>query len=71
MKSIRNVLVVEDEQIIRTTLREFLTGEGFIVSEAGSVAEALQVVRQRDFSVAICDVRLPDGDGIQLLRRLQ
>ena len=36
MKSIRNVLVVEDEQIIRTTLREFLTGEGFIVSEAGS-----------------------------------
>jgi DNA-binding NtrC family response regulator len=71
VKSIRNVLVVEDEQIIRTTLREFLTGEGFIVSEAGSVAEALQVVRQRDFSVAICDVRLPDGDGIQLLRRLQ
>lgn len=71
MKSVRNVLVVEDEQIIRTTLREFLTTEGFIVAEAGSVAEALNQVRQRDFSVAICDVRLPDGDGIQLLRRLQ
>lgn len=70
MKSTRNVLIVEDEPIIRNTLREFLTSEGFLVSEAGTAAEALSQVRQRDFVVAICDVRLPDGDGIGLLRRL-
>jgi DNA-binding NtrC family response regulator len=70
VKSTRNVLIVEDEPIIRNTLREFLTGEGFLVSEAGTAAEALTQVRQRDFIVAICDVRLPDGDGIGLLRRL-
>lgn len=67
----RSVLIVEDEAIIRKTLAEFLTGEGFDVAQAGSMADALQVARTRDFNVAICDVQLPDGDGIVLQRRLQ
>lgn len=67
----RSVLIVEDETIIRKTLAEFLTGEGFEVAQAGSMAEALQVARSRDFHVAICDVQLPDGDGIVLQRKLQ
>ncbi len=67
----RSVLIVEDEVIIRRTLREFLSGEGYEAVEAGTAAVALGHVRQRDFHVAICDVRLPDGDGIQLCRRLQ
>jgi DNA-binding NtrC family response regulator len=71
VKNARHVLIVEDEQIIRNTLREFLVSEGFIVAEAPTAAEALNLVRQRDFAVAICDVRLPDGDGIQLLKRLK
>lgn len=70
MKSTRHVLIVEDEPIIRNSLREFLTGEGFLVVETGTIADALAQVRQRDFAVAICDVRLPDGDGIGLLKRL-
>jgi DNA-binding NtrC family response regulator len=71
VKPIRSVLIVEDEEIIRTTLREFLSGEGFDVSEAGTVSEAIIKMRQHDFLVAICDVQLPDGDGIQLSKRLQ
>lgn len=71
MKNSRRVLIVEDEEIIRTTLREFLSGEGFDAVEAGTVAEAMSQVRDRDFVVAICDVQLPDGDGIQLSKRLQ
>jgi DNA-binding NtrC family response regulator len=66
----RSILVVEDEQVIRSSLREFLTEEGFAVSEADSVAQALTLARQQDFQVAICDVRLPDGDGVQLLKKL-
>lgn len=67
----RSVLIVEDEQIIRTSLGEFLTEEGYDVVTAGNVAAALQHARQRDFQVAVCDVQLPDGDGLALLRRLQ
>lgn len=66
----KSILIVEDEDIIRETLSEFLTSEGFEVATASNVTEALKLVRERDFDVGICDVQLPDGDGVQLLRRL-
>ncbi len=71
MKKHRTVLIVEDEVVIRTTLSEFLDGEGFNVAEAANVGEALALAKEREFQVALCDVQLPDGDGIALLRRLQ
>ena len=67
----RSVLIVEDEEIIRTTLHEFLLSEGFDAVSAGSVGQALQLARSREFQVAICDVQLPDGDGVALLRKLR
>lgn len=71
MKGSRSILIVEDEDVIRSSLKEFLTDEGYEVSAAGTVAQALSLARAKDFLVAICDVQLPDGDGIDLLRRLQ
>lgn len=66
----RRILVVEDEEIIRTTLSEFLSSEGYAVRVAGDVAAALRQADAHDFDVIICDVQLPDGDGIDLMRRL-
>lgn len=67
----RSILICEDEAVIRDTLSEFLTGEGYTVTTVGSTAAAIDAVKRQDFNVAICDVQLPDGDGIQLLRRIQ
>lgn len=66
----KSILIVEDEQIIRETLAEFLSGEGFQVVTAPCVSDAIKLAHERDFDVAICDIQLPDGDGVQLLRRL-
>jgi DNA-binding NtrC family response regulator len=66
----RTILIVEDEDIIRNSLSELLTGEGFHVSEAGRVGDAVELAKETDFDVAICDVQLPDGDGLTLLRKL-
>ncbi len=66
----RHILIVEDEEIIRNTLGEFLEGEGFQITKAASVAEGIQAAKDQDFHVAICDVQLPDGDGIKLMRQL-
>ncbi|MEZ6043385.1 MAG: sigma-54 dependent transcriptional regulator [Planctomycetaceae bacterium] len=66
----KSILIVEDEQIIRETMAEFLQGEGFEVRATGTVSEALNIVKERDYDVAICDVQLPDGDGVRLLRQL-
>ena len=70
MSTHRTVLIVEDEDIIRNSLTELLTAEGYAVSETGRVGVALELAEQTDFDVAICDVQLPDGDGIALLRKL-
>ena len=66
----KSILIVEDEPIIRETLAEFLMGEGFEVRTTGTVAEALSIARERDYDVAVCDIQLPDGDGVKLLRQL-
>jgi DNA-binding NtrC family response regulator len=65
------ILLVEDEDIIRTTLKEFLIGEGFLVTEAATAEAALELARRQDFEVAVCDVQLPDGDGVQLLKKMR
>ena len=70
MSTHRTVLIVEDEDIIRNSLTELLTAEDYAVSETGRVGEALELAETTDFDVAICDVQLPDGDGIALLRKL-
>lgn len=70
MSNHRSVLICEDEAVIRRSLAELLSGEGYVVSPAEKFADALMLARSHDFDVAICDVMLPDGDGIDLLKRL-
>jgi len=66
--SIRQILIVEDEPIIRNTLAEFLSSEGYQVAKAASVEEGMARAKEKDFHLAICDIQLPDGDGIKLMR---
>jgi DNA-binding NtrC family response regulator len=66
----RSVLVVDDEPLIRATLAEYLTGEGFAVTACASGEEALALAEQRPYHVALCDVQLPGIDGIEVLERL-
>jgi len=62
------VLVVDDEKLIRFTLRESLAGEGYVVHEAADVAEGMREFERHAIDCAILDHRLPDGDGFELLR---
>jgi DNA-binding NtrC family response regulator len=66
----RTVLVVDDEPLIRATLAEYLSGEGFVVTACASGEEALAEAGQRPYDVALCDVQLPGIDGIEVLERL-
>jgi DNA-binding NtrC family response regulator len=64
------LLIVDDEPLIRATLAEYLSGEGFAVTACGSGEEALALARERRFDVVLCDVQLPGLDGIELLEEL-
>jgi two-component system response regulator PilR (NtrC family) len=62
------VLVVDDEASLRELLRIVLEGEGYQVSLAASYKEATRELSQRTFDLVICDIVLPDGNGLDLLR---
>ena len=65
------VLVVEDEPQMRRFLRACLTSHGYRLVEAGSVREAEQLATSHNPEVVLLDLGLPDGDGIELTRRLR
>jgi DNA-binding NtrC family response regulator len=65
------ILIVDDELLIRDTLAEYLTQEGYAVTVCGSAEEALEVAGRQPFAVALCDMQLPGLDGLALLERLQ
>uniref|UniRef100_UPI0031E1A2F8 response regulator transcription factor n=1 Tax=Saccharothrix mutabilis TaxID=33921 RepID=UPI0031E1A2F8 len=67
------VFLVDDHEIVRVGVRELLDGEDGleVVGEAGSVDEALARVPGSGAEVAVLDVRLPDGNGIELCRELR
>jgi DNA-binding NtrC family response regulator len=70
LNSSASILIVDDEPLIRATLSEFLTQEGFEVQSCANGEEALAAAAQRHFDVALCDVQLPGMDGMELLDRL-
>jgi two-component system response regulator PilR (NtrC family) len=63
-----NLLIVDDEQSYRQLLTLVFGSDGHIIHTAASGTEALQVLQKERVQVLISDVRLPDMDGIQVLR---
>ena len=64
------ILVVDDEALIRFALNDRLTADGYRVIEAETAAEA--VAKSRDgVDLVLLDYRLPDGDGLSVLRRIK
>ncbi len=66
----QSVLVVDDEENFLTLLKWFLTQQGYDVSTAANPDDALDMVRQRTFDIALLDIKLGSGDGLQLLEQV-
>ena len=66
-----SLLVVDDEPDLRTLYELTLLREGYDVETAGGVEEALLHLKDRTYSALITDMRLPDGTGLDLLRKLE
>ncbi len=65
------ILIVDDEPSILTTLQKALTLEGYGVDVAGGVRVAEEKLKKRSYDLCLFDVLLPDGDGIDLLQRVR
>jgi DNA-binding NtrC family response regulator len=65
------ILVVEDEEVLRLTVRRFLQHEGYAVAEAASCQQALESYRTSPPDAILLDYLLPDGNALELLPRLR
>jgi CheY-like chemotaxis protein len=62
-----HILIVDDEDVVRFTLRSFLEHLGHRVSEAADAASALQVLQEISCDLILLGYRLPDLNGLELL----
>jgi DNA-binding NarL/FixJ family response regulator len=63
------VVIVDDHRLFRSGVRAELGAEVEVVGDAGTVAEALEVIRQQRPDVVLLDVHMPDGGGVEVIRR--
>ncbi|MBM4287735.1 MAG: response regulator [Deltaproteobacteria bacterium] len=65
------ILLVDDEDRFRTTMRKLLTGHGLDVTDVDSGHKALTALASQDFDVIVLDLRMPDMDGINTLKAMK
>lgn len=67
----QTVLVVDDEERIRSSLRGILADEGFRVLDTGSAPAVMEIIAREQPALVLLDVWMPEVDGIELLRRIK
>jgi DNA-binding NtrC family response regulator len=61
------ILVIDDEPAIRRILREILEHEKYNVDDAASAVDALPLVKENEYDAILCDIKMPQMDGIEFL----
>ena len=67
----KKILIIDDEEKIRTLLSRIIGLEGFEVQQAGDCKTGLIKLERDDFDVVLCDVKLPDGNGVELTKKIK
>jgi putative two-component system response regulator len=67
----QTILVVDDERLVNAIMARYLSQVGYTCVAAHSGKEALEMLQQHPCSLALCDIRMPGMDGIELLKRIK
>ena len=65
------IIVVDDDENIRNTMKTILEDEGYIVDLAATGSEAIQKTQKTAYNIALLDIRLPDMEGVELLKLIK
>ncbi len=66
-----NILIADDEKAIRKTLREILEYENYKVDEAEDGQKAYEMLKDGEYDVTLCDIKMPKMDGMEVLEKLK
>lgn len=64
-------MIIDDEDKLRNLLTRIISLEGFDVLQAGDCKTALKQLEQNEIDIVLCDVKLPDGNGIELAKKIK
>ncbi len=67
----RKILIIDDEEKLRALLARIITLEGFEVLQAADFKSSWKKLEQNDIDVVICDVKLPDGNGVEHTKKIK
>jgi RNA polymerase sigma factor (sigma-70 family) len=70
MSDLPRVVIVDDHELFRSGVRAELDGRVDVVGDAGSVAQAVEVIRATDPDVVLLDVHMPEGGGVEVIGRV-
>ncbi|HVT84223.1 MAG TPA: sigma-54 dependent transcriptional regulator [Chitinophagaceae bacterium] len=65
------ILVIDDEEKLRSLMKRIISLEGFTVSEAGNLKQAEKLIEKEQPEVLLCDVKLPDGNGVDFVSKIK
>lgn len=69
--SVGQVLIIDDENRLRTLLKRIISLEGYTVHEAADLRSANRVMQREQIDIILCDVHLPDGSGVEFIKRFK
>lgn len=67
----RHILIIDDEEQLRKLMKRIISLEGFEVQEAATGKAGLKKLETQEIDVVLCDVKLPDGNGVDLAREIK
>lgn len=67
----KNILIIDDDKLIAITLRRLLTREDYNVTTALSGRKALILIQKSDFDLIISDIKMPEMDGIETVKKIR
>lgn len=67
----KNILIIDDEEKLRNLLARIIRSEGFEVFEAPDLKSGFKKLEHDDIDVVLCDVKLPDGNGVDFLQKIK
>lgn len=71
MNNETRILIVDDDDTIRSTMKAILEDEGYEVDLAASGKEGVQKAKETSYNIALLDIRLPDMEGVELLKLMK
>jgi two-component system, NtrC family, response regulator len=65
------ILIIDDEEQLRSLVKRIVALEGFNIVEASNLYDARKLLERSDIDVILCDVKLPDGDGVDFVKEIK